>query len=365
MSNNNSSRIHYPALDGLRGIAILLVVFYHNFEFINYFFFGWLGVDLFFVLSGFLITDILLKNYTKENFLKNFFTRRILRILPLYFFFLFFFILVFGLIEPTFFNLEYYINNQIWFWTYLQNWLFIFNPIPENTNALNHLWSLAVEEQFYIFSPFLVIIFKNPKTIFKALLALLIIVICLRFLLWIFKIENLAYYNLYTFTRIDGLCIGSMLAAIRIFNPEFITKNFTFAIFGLAGINFTFYFFNSNYHFSFPYLAIVGYTTFAILFALLINDCLSNEKSFYNKILSLPIFRFFGTISYGLYIFHWPIYLICVKTLTPKFLENFPLVHSSILTSVIAFQIAIILAYLSYNYFELHFLKLKKVIAAI
>ncbi|MBL0067656.1 MAG: acyltransferase [Chitinophagaceae bacterium] len=72
MNPENPNRLHYPALDGLRGLAILLVVVYHNFGFINVFFFGWLGVDLFFVLSGFLITDILLKTLHQKDYLKNF-----------------------------------------------------------------------------------------------------------------------------------------------------------------------------------------------------------------------------------------------------------------------------------------------------
>jgi hypothetical protein len=76
------NRIYYPELDGLRGIAILLVIVFHNFGFINYFSFGWLGVDLFFVLSGFLITDILLRTADQPNYLKNFYIRRALRIAP-------------------------------------------------------------------------------------------------------------------------------------------------------------------------------------------------------------------------------------------------------------------------------------------
>src|SRR5436190_6342563 len=85
MTTANPTSRHYPALDGLRGIAILLVVLLHNFGFMNYFFFGWLGVDLFFVLSGFLITNILLNTLGEPNFLKNFYLRRILRIFPLYY----------------------------------------------------------------------------------------------------------------------------------------------------------------------------------------------------------------------------------------------------------------------------------------
>jgi peptidoglycan/LPS O-acetylase OafA/YrhL len=79
----------------MRGLAILLVIFYHNFGFINYFFFGWLGVDLFFVLSGFLITNILIGTPTQPGFLKKFYIRRTLRIFPLYYLTLvIFFILV-------------------------------------------------------------------------------------------------------------------------------------------------------------------------------------------------------------------------------------------------------------------------------
>ena len=85
MNPAQPNRQYYPALDGLRGLAILLVLVYHNFGFINYFFFGWLGVDLFFVLSGFLITDILLKTLGKPGYLKNFYGRRLLRIFPLYY----------------------------------------------------------------------------------------------------------------------------------------------------------------------------------------------------------------------------------------------------------------------------------------
>src|SRR5580765_1086061 len=98
MTELTAKRPHYPALDGLRGLAILLVVFYHNFGFINYSFFGWIGVDLFFVLSGYLITDILLKTVNEPGYLRNFFARRVLRIFPLYYLSL----IVFLLILPQF-----------------------------------------------------------------------------------------------------------------------------------------------------------------------------------------------------------------------------------------------------------------------
>ena len=149
MTELTSQRDHYPALDGVRGIAILLVVFFHNFNFLNYFLFGWLGVDLFFVLSGFLITDILIRGLGKENFLKFFYIKRVLRIFPIYFLLLIVFLVIIPNLPSYDGHLKYYTDNQIWLWTYLQNWLFAFKE-QEFTNVLMHLWSLGVEEQYYI-----------------------------------------------------------------------------------------------------------------------------------------------------------------------------------------------------------------------
>ncbi len=149
MTAENPNRPYYPALDGLRGLAILLVVVYHNFGFINYFFFGWLGVDLFFVLSGFLITDILLRSRDRKEGLSHFYIRRVLRIFPLYYLALLLFLVILpglGFFRST---LQYYVDNQFWLWTYLQNWLYMIKPTGE-THIIHHLWSLVVEEQVYI-----------------------------------------------------------------------------------------------------------------------------------------------------------------------------------------------------------------------
>src|SRR5258706_16445945 len=85
MKIKERNKEHYPALTGLRGIAILLVVLSHNFKFISFLNYGWLGVDLFFVLSGFLITDILLNTKNNRNYYKNFYARMVLRIFPVYY----------------------------------------------------------------------------------------------------------------------------------------------------------------------------------------------------------------------------------------------------------------------------------------
>lgn len=352
------TRHYYPALDGLRGLAILLVVVYHNFGFIDYFFFGWLGVDLFFVLSGFLITDILLKTVGNKNYLKNFYIRRVLRIFPLFYASLLLFLFIIPALVSNF-NVQYYLDNQFWIWTYFQNWLYIFKPAG-NTTTLHHLWSLAVEEQFYLVWPLIILLVKKPKRLFVLITIVLVLVIVLRLWIWNYQIANLAYFNLYTFSRIDGLCIGCMIALLQRINVNFL-KNYTpLIVLFFAALNFGFYFINRSYHFSFPYLALVGYTTFAMLFGLLVNEAATTDTKLLKQLLTNSILRFFGKISYGLYIFHWPIYLLLKPILQQQLhaLSTTNVQHTII--SVLCTLIAIGISWVSFKYFESRFLLLKK-----
>ena len=222
MNSVSAGRQYYPALDGLRGLAILLVVIYHNFGFIDVFFFGWLGVDLFFVLSGFLITEILLNTLNEKNYLRNFYVRRALRIFPLYYVCLVIFLIIMPRLNTNL-DLKYYTDNQVWIWTYLQNWLYIFKN-PDQTNTLNHLWSLAVEEQFYLLWPLAILVLRKPKLLLLSISILLLAVLGLRLWVWNNHIADLAYFNLYTFTRIDGICIGCMVALLLRINKDFLQR---------------------------------------------------------------------------------------------------------------------------------------------
>ena len=241
MTAVNSNRFYYPALDGLRGVAILLVIIYHNFNFINQSQFGWLGVDLFFVLSGFLITTILLNDAGSPHFLKNFFIRRILRIFPLYFLCLIIFLILFPFLGLYKKELSFFIANQWWLWTYLQNWLYSLF-LTDDAKMLTHLWSLAVEEQFYLIWPFIILLVKKPGKLFFIMLTVLFLVFFGRSLLWFSHITDLNYTTLYTFTRIDGICIGSMVALLMSFRPGLIGKYMAIIVLTLASINFVFYF---------------------------------------------------------------------------------------------------------------------------
>lgn len=352
-----AGRNYYPALDGLRGLAILLVVVYHNFGFINVFFFGWLGVDLFFVLSGFLITDILLKTRRQQGFLKNFYLRRVLRIFPLYYLAL----LLFLFIVPAFvssFDVKYYQDHQLWLYTYLQNWIYTFQN-PGQTNTLNHLWSLAVEEQFYLLWPLAVLLLKNPKHLLLLISLVLVAVLGLRLWAWMTQVADLAYFNLFTFTRVDGICIGCMVALLQRINPGLLKKYTTAIVLFFAFMNFAFFFVNRRYDFAFPYLALAGYTTFAMIFGLLVNEAVTGNNKWVNGLFTFPPLKFFGRISYGFYIFHWPVYLLLSPVLLQTLSGTFSNRQLPFIVSVLATLAAIVVSWISFRYYERYFLKLK------
>lgn len=352
-----TGKAYYPALDGLRGTAIILVLIYHNFGFIGQFYFGWLGVDLFFVLSGFLITDILMNSLDSPRYLRNFYMRRVLRIFPLYYLSLIFFLLIYPALFKTP-DFSYYSENQAWLWTYLQNWLYIFKP-DDSVNILHHFWSLAVEEQFYLIWPLTILLVKKPKWLIALLATALLGVIALRYIVWEFKIENFAYFNLYTFSRIDGICIGSMLALLMRVNSHVISRYQTIIVAGLALLNFLFFFFNRTRSYSLPYLAIAGYTTFAVMIAILVYEAIQQKNKLINYIFSNRILKFFGKISYGLYVYHWPVYLILQKPLTDFFRDKIAFLPIPVAVSITATVLAIVLSWISYHSFEKYFIRMK------
>src|SRR5437773_11061572 len=103
---------YYPSLDGLRGVAIILVLLHHNFDFIPNFSYGWIGVDLFFVLSGFLITEILIATREEKNYLPKFYLRRALRIFPLYYLAIILFFLIVPHLSKLAIQFSYYSDHQ-------------------------------------------------------------------------------------------------------------------------------------------------------------------------------------------------------------------------------------------------------------
>ena len=181
-----------------------------------------------------------------------------------------------------------------------------------------HLWSLAVEEQYYIIWPFVILLFRNPKILLALSLLLLLSIITIRLVVWNQHVEGLQYFSWYTFTRIDGLCIGSALALIKFISPKFITISTPYIIFSIAAVNFIFYFINKSYAFSFPYFPFVGYSTFAIIFAIIVFEAATHNRNFITILLSISPLRFIGKISYGIYVIH-PLIIFYFAKLLGKF----------------------------------------------
>jgi peptidoglycan/LPS O-acetylase OafA/YrhL len=201
-------------LDAVRGVAVLLVLV-HNTEpdpsahlglIAKY---GWMGVDLFFVLSGFLITGILLETKGSDGYFKRFYGRRCLRIWPLYYAALLFMFVVVPHIRPSESQVIFDAQSSPWwaFPLFLQNFLV---PVPTMAaGLLGVTWSLAVEEQFYLTWP-LVVRFCDEAKLCKIAIAVICLSPALRFYL------SLHHVNIYsnTFCRLDGLMFGALLAIV-------------------------------------------------------------------------------------------------------------------------------------------------------
>jgi len=204
--------MHYKQIDGFRFFAVIAVIFHHIFvsEILDYFPFGLFGVNVFFVISGFLITEILLReklnNIPYKQIFKTFFLRRTLRIFPLYYLY----ILICLILVPqiTFEYINWLLSYSINFWITINNKLAFW--------YFTHLWSLGVEEQFYIFWPFL-IIFIPLKRIKHFLVLLILFSVFLR-ISNTFFIENFKLFN-YTmlFTSLDCFAAGALLAYLKTF----------------------------------------------------------------------------------------------------------------------------------------------------
>ena len=203
-----------PQLDAVRGLAILVVML-HNispkyplFHSDKLFTDGWMGVDLFFALSGLLITGILLDTKQSAGYFKNFYVRRCLRIWPLYYSLLFFMFVVVRFLNPSEYHVVVQTSSPWWaFPLFLQNFL-----LPISTNAAGPLgvtWSLAIEEQFYLVWP-VVVRFCSFAQLRRLAVAEICLSPALRYYLSLHRVD--LYTNI--FCRLDGLMAGALLALL-------------------------------------------------------------------------------------------------------------------------------------------------------
>lgn len=302
-----------PEIDGLRALAVLAVIFYHGLLPLNNFTIlsgGFLGVDIFFVISGYLITSIILleiKNKGHFSFL-YFYERRARRILPALFIILII-SLPFGYIFLLPENLIEFSKSILYTLGFGSNYFFYFSGLvygDENglMKPFLHTWSLAVEEQYYLIFP--IILFFFIKYLKKNILYILFIF----FLISLFfsnyyssKNESLNFYLL--FSRGWELLAGSILAKMEIINKKRNSNKFlnhTMPIIGFIFLAYSLFFYNDQMKLP---------SIYSLL--LIIGVCLiiwfSNNKDFIGKILSSKLFVGIGLISYSLYLWHYPIFV--------------------------------------------------------
>lgn len=317
-------------VDGLRALAVLPVLFYH----IGYNFFsgGYVGVDIFFVISGYLITSIIINDLAVSKFsIVNFYERRIRRIFPaLYTVLTFSSVAGWLLLLPnTFVN---YANTLFMTVFYSSNIRFYkesgYFDGPSHQKPLLHTWSLSVEEQFYIFFPIILIITaKYLKKSYKFVVSIIFVLSLLLSLLTISKYTEFNFYMLPT--RAWELLMGSILA-IK-FLPDTTNRKLSevLSIFGISLILFSIF----TYDFTtlFP-----GYTAAAPCFGtfLVIYSGMKCD-TFLKKIISLKPIVYIGLLSYSLYLWHWPLIVFfkyyCIIPLT-KNQEIFILLLSFLLS---------------------------------
>jgi peptidoglycan/LPS O-acetylase OafA/YrhL len=368
-----------PALDGLRGLAIALVVFCHanlfteahlldgsTFDRLRSFFlnFGWIGVDLFFVLSGFLITGILLTTKESPNYFRSFFARRFLRIFPLYYVYV-----IAVLIEQhTWYNRQDIASLLFYF--YNLRVLHLGHPLP----WVVPMWSLAIEEQFYLVWPF-VVYWLRPAALKQVCLWGMVAALALR--LWVLPHPTgVGTAYLLTPCRMDDLFAGALLAIWRS-EPvawkqvqRFSTRVALFSGAGLIAIAlWTGHFLNyisleekqGLRHSSILILG-PGLTLLALLFAALVSKC-TQQGRLYNVFLNWPLRRM-GKYSYGMYMLHWLVlhFVMTIGRHLPPMMR-YPL-NSWTLVSL-TFAGTFVGAFLSFHLFEKHFLKLKRLFPAV
>ena len=358
--NNVSYRDGYHApLDGLRGLAIILVIFYHCLGSDLFFIkqvstLGWCGVDLFFVLSGFLITGKLLDSKTKNSInLSHFFFNRAIRILPVYVLCL---VIVFGsilLFELTDYHL--FIDKQIVFWTFTENIYFAFSGWPSEIGLLSHFWSLAIEAQFYLIWPF-VIIFVPKNHFIKVCISIIIVVLTLRYL-----ISDPLFSYFFTPTRRDGFIFGAITIFLLRENLSVIRSHLnTFTILALAALLSTYYF-SSGFILNNHLTTSIGFSILALSFSILIvwtysNSTLGKRLTF---LFSRQWIKKIGRYSYGIYAYHWILYKAFFSDLQ-SFVQDLEVPFYNYISTFIFLIIVYLLSAISYELYEKRFLAMKK-----
>ena len=306
---------HFPTLDGIRGLAIVLVVSHQLNRLVgndlltrladHVLVGGWAGVQLFFVLSGFLISGILLDSRESPDYFRNFYIRRALRIFPIYYFALLLFIVALPALGIV--PLAWH-ENQLPLWLYYSNW----PPYAGGTALLPHFWSLAVEEQFYLVWPLLVHS-RSPRALLRLCAVLAVASLLARVAMVAAGIGSEAIY-MNSFSRLDALVAGSAVAAmLRVpgWLPRMMALMRPRSLLPLCILGAVVFEMAFGYKSHQPSGQTIGYTLLSVMFALLIlaaacSDAAGGRPGTWARLLQSAMLRSVAKYSYGMYIFHKP-----------------------------------------------------------
>jgi peptidoglycan/LPS O-acetylase OafA/YrhL len=359
-------RHHLASLDGIRGLAILMVFFFHYYPrnmhnpigLLSGL--GWLGVDLFFTLSGFLITGILYDTVSQANFFRNFYIRRGLRLLPIYF-------VMVGLVLCV-----------SWFFGERPNWwalpFFLYGSnIVDNLQVgigigghvdVGHLWSLALEEQFYFFWPPVVFLLRSRRRIFWGCVAGSAFAILLRFICAAPAVARdfpiIPYYQLPT--RLDSLLLGGLLAMLvrgdkgaAFIKPLYLRLGIAVGLISIALCALSAH---TSYWNSRP-MTLFGYFSGGVVFFCVIALSLL-PSTWIHRAGSYAPLRSLGRYSYSLYLWHQlPEKPFFWFTKTCEAMTPVPFLGGT-LAFILLFAISVAFAVVSYRVIELPFLRLKR-----
>ena len=322
MSNNKSK--YLPSIDSLRALAVLAVIIYH--VDVNYLPGGFLGVDLFFVLSGYLISSLIIKEYRKTGSLNlyNFYIRRARRLLPAVYF-----MITIGLVVMVLFNevlLRKSHLDAIFGYIYSSNWWYIFYKLDYfdsfgAQSPFKHLWSLAIEEQFYMIFPLLFLLinrkkkskdgtYKLNKNFLYVVLGLILVSLIAHILL--FDINNISRIYFGTDTRAFSLLVGVVGAILypmeKLHAKVTPQQNIMYSVISLVSIAtlITVMIYTSEYN---TWLYRGGFLLVAII-GLIVIISSGKQHTLMSRLLSFKPVVFIGKISYSLYLWHFPILVL-------------------------------------------------------
>ena len=364
---------YIKSLDGLRAVAILLVMLFHFFFILEI---GWIGVQIFFVLSGFLITTILLKSREDSfgNYVKRFYWRRALRIFPLYYFYLLAISCVYLLATTP----ENYIQKVPFLFTYTFNYYPLFYDYDYDA-FFTHLWSLSVEEQFYLFWPF-VIFFLSRRRLRQLITVVLIAIPFLRYGFgeWLYPsytdshILGEVIYRL-TLSHMDAFAVG---AAIPVFALDKVVHRkqpwllFLTAVIVLVGLMNLFFQDTTsskvsditslgypiggmkNMQHIWSYTVLNLWAGALILYVSSTKPSEGKRPDLLVRLLENKLMVNIGKISYGMYVYHWVLFVM-----HKKFLHD--LIGNTALSFFIYLILVYAVSYVSFHLFENRFLAWK------